>query len=410
MAAVSLGLEFPSCSSGHPKYPHENFRMTLDDWPLYSWTPEPFDSKKPSVLFFNGGPGQSSHGQDWTLEGWNVIYWDQRGVGCSKPNKEEQYYSQEFYSIEGTAKDARKILELYGLDEVSVLAVSYGTAPATVFAHLYPQQTRALVLEGTLFSGARDLHDLSHAQKILIRFFQELPKLEQDRMREWSKIPGITPTWFSRVGYYFLTLNDGLTKMRMFFERLIETGVLEASFFNNFGDRQFEDDPLGFSAVVFSAVACGELSQGIAGSTAGLVVSANELMITEDNSAKQLCSKYGFDRTKDFLAADYPLKKKVIYFQGVLDGATEATQAIEHFKTVPQANATLYLRVDGGHSPLLGEITDRYSNQPNLQVRYRDYLKSALLGIDPDVSAENSKVWKVTRRRSPDEICRSCSM
>lgn len=386
---------FGACQKGHPKYSKEHFRITNDEWPLYAWTAEPFDPEKPSVLFFNGGPGQSSHGNDWTLAGWNVIFWDQRGVGCSKPKLNSTYLEQSHYSIEKTADDALKVLELYQLKSVSLLAVSYGTAPATVFAHRYPDLVRSIVLEGTLANGTRELQDLSHAQKILIRFFEDLPKDQQDLLRSWSNLPGISPTWFSRVGYYFLTLNDGLTKLRLFLSRLGELGVPDASFFNNFGGRAFDDDPLDFSAVVFAAIACGELSQGLDGSTSGLIVSDESLLLAEDNSAKQLCARYGFAKTRDFLASEYPVHSKVIYFQGVLDGATEATQAIEHFRSVPQSGASLFLRVDGGHSPLLGEITDRFSNQPNLQQRYRSYLSQALLGETPDLTAENTVVWKL---------------
>ncbi len=389
---------YGACASGHPNFPNEHFRITKEEeWPLYSWTPEPFDPGKPSVLFFNGGPGQSSHGQEWTLPGWNVIFWDQRGVACSKPKSKSAYLDQSRYSIEGTADDALKILELYGISKVSLLAVSYGTAPATVFAHRYPGHVRSLVLEGTLANGTRELHDLAHAQKILIRFFDDLPPDDQTMLRSWSTLPGISPTWFSRLGYYFLTLNDGLTKLGLFLDRLKEMGVPDPSFFDNFGDREFDDDPLGFSAVVFAAVACGELSQGIDGSTSGLVVSNQALVLAEDNGAKRLCAKYGFRKTHDFLAANYPVENKIIYFQGVLDGATEATQAIEHFRSVPQNGASLYLRVDGGHSPLLGEITDRFSNQPHLQERYRGYLSQALYGEDPNLEAENMVIWKLAK-------------
>lgn len=394
---------FGSCKNGHPKFPQEHFRITTDEWPLYAWTTEPFDPEKPSVLFFNGGPGQSSHGQTWTLDGWNVIFWDQRGIACSKPEYLSSYLDQFSYSISGTADDALKVLDLYGLEEVSLLAVSYGTAPATVFAHRFPDRVRSIVLEGTLANGSRELHDLAHAQKILIRFFDDLTQEDQDRLRSWSKLPGISPTWFSRVGYYFLTLNDGLSKFELFLDRLAEMGVPDPSFFNNFGDRAFEDDPLGFSAVVFAAIACGELSQGIDGSTSGLVLTEQSLSPTEDNSAKLLCAKYGVSKKRDFLASNFPIVKPVIYFQGVLDGATEATQAIEHFRQVPQNGASLYLRVDGGHSPLLGEITDGFSNQPSLQQRYRKYLSQALLGEEPDLSAENTAVWKHARSPGPDQ-------
>lgn len=400
---------FGACSNGHPQFPGEHFRITNEAWPLYAWTAEPFDPAKPSVLFFNGGPGQSSHGRDWKLDGWNVIFWDQRGIACSKPESRSAYLDHSNYSISSTADDAVKIVDLFGLQDVSLLAVSYGTAPATVFAHRHPERVRSIVLEGTLANGSRELQDRSHAQKILIRFFDDLSEEKRSQLRAWSKIPGISPTWYSRVGYYFLQLNDGLSKFDLFLDRVAEMGFPDPSFFDNFGEYEFEDDPLGFSAVVFAAIACGELSQDVGGSTSGLIVSDDALLPVEDSRAKPLCAKYGFSRTRDFLAAEYPVETKIIYFQGVLDGATEATQAIEHFHSVPQDEASLYLRVDGGHSPLLGEITDRFSGQMDLQERYRRYLSEALMGEDPDLSAENTVVWKLAKNpgRSPENDKRS---
>lgn len=401
---LPLGEALQSCSTGHPNFPNEHYRRTTEEWPLYAWTADAFDSNLPTVLFFNGGPGQSSHGDDWKIPGWNVIFWDQRGVACSKPKTWETYLDQSQYSIEGTARDARKILDLFEVQTASLLAVSYGTAPATVMAHLFPERVTALVLEGTLSNGGRELQDLAHAQKILVRYFNGLPIAKQNVLRGWATLPGITPTWFSRVGYYFLTLNDGLSKLNLFFERLMELDDLpDVSFFDNFGGREFGDDPLGFSAVTFSAIACGELSQGVEDSTAGLIVGEKEILSVEDNSAKALCTKYGFKKTADFLALNYPVQRKITYFQGVLDGATEAPQAIEHFRSVPQYEANLFLRTDGGHSPLLGEIRDKFPNSPDLQRRYLDYLILALKGEDPDLAVENGAVWKHTKKLRADD-------
>ncbi len=385
-----------SCNNIHPRFQNEISRWTHGQWALYTWTQQPFDSKLPTVLFFNGGPGQSSHGADWTLPGWNVIFWDQRGVGCSKPLSPSQYYDQTSYSSESTAHDAKAILDLYGVKKASLLAVSYGTVPATIFAHKYPDRTQSVVLEGTLFSGEQNLHNSKHAQKVLIHFFNSLPANIKSTLYEWSELEGIIPTWYSRVGYYFLTLNDGLSKLELFFNQLIQYGNMDTEFFSNFGPREFEDEYFGFSAVVFSAIACGELSQGVEESHGGLILKRDGFYRAEDNGSKNLCKKYKFTTTLDYIASQFPVHVPVTYFQGVLDSATEATHAVSHFKSVPQKQAYLYLRTNGGHSPLLEDLFDPYSKNEKLKTRYTQYLQQALLGKQINFKDNDDRVWKWT--------------
>lgn len=52
--------------------------------------PRPLDPQKPTVLYFYGGPGGSSLGTPLheAIPDFNVIYFDQRGTGLSKPTNQ----------------------------------------------------------------------------------------------------------------------------------------------------------------------------------------------------------------------------------------------------------------------------------------------------------------------------------
>lgn len=385
------------CEHGHPAYAQQEYFHWVESgpWELYAWTRKPFDPTLPTVLFFNGGPGQSSHGSEWDIPGWNLIFWDQRGVGCSKPKNELQYLDNGSYSIEGTAEDAKAILKYFGVSKASLYGVSYGTAPATVLASKHPQLVRAVVLEGTLYSGAESLHNSPFRQNILKSYFRNLDPELKDTIQIWSYDSELHTAWFSRLGFYFMGFNDGLKKFTDFLKAIKESDSFSPGFFNNFGPRAFEDEELGFSARTYAAIACQELSQGSDKTFGGLQIKNKTLHKVEDLPAKSLCR--GIAARKNFEARHFPIDVPVTYFQGAHDGATSADQAILHFKHVAKGAKVLNLLKEGGHTPLSGDLFDPFSGDESLKQTYMRMLTSALLG-EPSAWSVEHKNWIQVRR------------
>jgi pimeloyl-ACP methyl ester carboxylesterase len=111
---------------------------------------------KPTILYFEGGPAgvsatRAQFFKDQSLAlGANIIAFEVRGVSCSRPASEEIYRDPSFYSALYITADAKKLIDHLGLQDVLVYGLSYGTLPARLFGYFYPENTKALLLEGTL--------------------------------------------------------------------------------------------------------------------------------------------------------------------------------------------------------------------------------------------------------------------
>jgi proline iminopeptidase len=390
----------PYCQNGNPEYEGELFRwVQTSRWPMYTWTKKPFNSSLPTVLFFNGGPGQTSHGGDWTLAGWNVIFFDQLGISCSKPAHRQKYLDTKNYSSDATAEDALQILNAYGVEKASLLGVSYGTVPATIMTHSYPHRVKSLVLEGTLYAGGAELHEASYRRQLLTSFFESLPEPIRVRLESWSEIPGMPSAWFGRVGFYFLNLNQGLEKFRVFLDSLLNANSPpNAVFLEAFGPQSFVDIEHGASAVVFAALACRELGLGMPSMKQGSAIISKHIVAVSDDPSAVLCRNYMVHKAHHlFLATDYSIKQiPVTYFQGADDGATVFPLAFKHFKSVVEQGtfAQFLLRRKGGHSPLLSEVVGGYVD-PEISRRYGQYLVQALAGQSVVFTKEDSSEWQL---------------
>lgn len=108
------------------------------------------------VMFVHGGPGGGFSDKDkrfFNLKKFNVILFDQRGSGRSKP----------FASLNGNttfklAEDMRKLLGYLKIDKIILFGGSWGSTLSLVYAIRYPETVIGMVLRG-IFLGSNEEND-----------------------------------------------------------------------------------------------------------------------------------------------------------------------------------------------------------------------------------------------------------
>ncbi|GIL16582.1 MAG: hypothetical protein BroJett040_03330 [Oligoflexia bacterium] len=326
---------------------------------IYAWTFEPFNSNKPTVLVFFGGPGSSAHDskeQYQYLKDWNIILFDQRGVACSRPETATLIDDHNYYRSESIARDGAEILKSFGAHQVSIWGHSYGTVPATIFASFFPEKTRALILEGVIYDGGPALWQPPHKLKLIQKFFNQLPANLKVRILQLSAHPQLDPFWFSDLVKYLMYSKD--------WEKLtthVLTGFFEQeeasliSMLQGYGrgseERSRSEDSEEFGAFTFLHIACREFDARQEYANRLAYFDKGRLYPAKYTAYADECEKRKIP-IKLYRATDYPLTVPVYYFNGTTDGATEAPAAIRHYKNVAQGPAQLFLVQDSGHVPV----------------------------------------------------------
>ncbi|MBF4517357.1 alpha/beta hydrolase [Flavobacterium sp. ANB] len=109
------------------------------------------NTKDKAVVFVHGGPsGNSTLFEGTTAQkladtGFYVIVYDRRGEGRSTDLNAKFTYEEAF-------QDLNSILKENHLQQVILLAHSFGGLVATLYAEKYPQNVSSLILAGALFS------------------------------------------------------------------------------------------------------------------------------------------------------------------------------------------------------------------------------------------------------------------
>ncbi|HWU42032.1 MAG TPA: alpha/beta fold hydrolase, partial [Bdellovibrio sp.] len=313
-------------------------------------------------------------------------FFEQRGNSCSRPPTAEQYLNRHFYSSENTARDIDEIRKSLGLQKISVYGVSYGTIPAHLYSALFKDSTRAVVLEGVIFkSDDLTLIENPRRRKILQSFFNSLPANMQLRILEVSQQSGISPHWFSNVGQWMLYLDHPIKTYRNFLDNILWNDDSLGSLLSSFEEGPLQDPDFGFSQVMMNMLACQELGMNSANTGFYSVFSGSKLVAETNSSLREKhCAPLGFQSNEVatiFKASEHPLSVPVTYFQGTLDGATAAPQAVHSFKKAALGPAQLILVKKGGHTPLLGALSSGFESGPAIDLR-KKVLSSALQGQD----------------------------
>lgn len=120
---------------------------------LFYFTVKKFDSKKPSILFIEGGPGglalkpHETHKR--VLANFNVVYFHIRGGGCSQLPNDAKF--DPLINSDLVVEDMEAIRKNLGIDQWhAVYGTSYGTEPARIYAHKNPTAMQMILLDGTV--------------------------------------------------------------------------------------------------------------------------------------------------------------------------------------------------------------------------------------------------------------------
>lgn len=335
---------------------------------IYAYTLKPLNAQIPTLLFFMGGPGSSSRTIHFDLPETNILYFESRGVSCSRPALVDEFYNPAFYSSETIAHDAREIVKALNLSMVSVYGHSYGTIAATIFASQFPELTKNLILEGVMSQADQRLIQSSLKQKYLQQLFDSLDSRMQDQIITLGSETA-PANWFSKVGSMMLYLNEGIESYKRFLNVVLnsdEENIKRA--INNFY-YEGEDDPLYFSSITLGMLACQETAVTQKDLSTYLVFdNKRKLHYDHDNSfSEKYCKPLNITgpRGDVYRATQYPVQVPVFYLLGETDGATDLEQGQYHYYHVPQKERYLLMMKQGGHLPSLGFIKDNRPCDPN---------------------------------------------
>jgi proline iminopeptidase len=378
-----------------------------------------FDSKLPTVINFDGGSGANSHGWPKYLKSFNELHFDQRGIGCSRPESLELYKSPSFYSSENNARDANEIRKHLGLAKVSVWGGSYGTVPATIFGHLFPEATTAVALEGVLFSGETQ-ESSKVVNHLLKKIWPQLPSATKDAMKVYFSAPEmiVSLDLTTRMAMYSNDAVKTLTALLLNYfpspdkikkeeaDKIFKPGIIQRSFFetdkistlDQFNNTVLNCKELHVTSMVYTLF--GYIKDDKSNTYPMEFVPYKVV----DN--KESCN--ALEASPDpvlYSAAHFPISVPVTYFQGNWDGATSAAGAVNHYKKVPKAQKQLLIAVKGGHSPNIKSLMDSDPDRRNAQVQA---FEKALLGeiiTQDDVkklnATQNEVKWTSTFKTEP---------
>lgn len=375
-----------------PQHPHEwpyPFRYTKihkrsspsNPLHIFSWTKAIFDPQKPSLIYITGGPGESAHQSYFELTGWNLIFFDMRGIACSRWKDRLSIASYQSFSSQLIADDMEQIRLDYKIKKWSIYATSYGTIPATIYAHKYSKSIHKLVLEGTIFEGGSRLLSSKRFKYLLQTFFDQLPITFKQKIISLSNEPDINPHWFSAAGLMMFYLDSSFNVFNQFLAQTLvadKNSVLLNSFIRA-PDLSFND--LNFSTYFMAMIGCQELGLNLDHIGPYLVFKQNQLIPSSfnpyrDNLCKPLLPK-SYIPSKLYSALDYPAQVNTVYIQGEHDGATTADHAFRHYNQWASRSKKILLAKEGGHLPFSANLTSNFISPHEKNVKNK--LLNALL-------------------------------
>jgi proline iminopeptidase len=325
---------------------------------VYGWFQNGYSAAKPTLVYLTGGPGLGVHWrtpliQEGESAEFNLLLVDPRGAACSRPRSYKEYLTPEFYSSENVAMDLEEIRKKLNIEKWSVLGVSYGTMPATIYGSMFPEHTRSILLEGVTYD-TETLWTHKRRKAILNEIFEAQSDVVQERIKTIEKT-GVEASWFFIWAKSELLYNKGYKSLSNNLARLSKLSDYEAfvAFLKNEYDPSNvgpRDERFVMNHVPYHMIACQEMGvldyEGYLGwSASGEIVGVNNPSIVEN------CNKVHASSKIPYSALRYPLNVPTFYFQGGNDSATEPEGALSHFHNVARSSKQFFLMENGGHNP-----------------------------------------------------------
>ncbi len=336
---------------------------------IYSYLKKPFDPNQPSLIFFPGGPGATPRGSEFDLPGINVIFFESRGMGCSRPSDPKIFLNKNFYSTEKTVQDVLQILSDYNIKKAFIYGHSYGTVSASLFASLHPEYTEKLILEGVIGTGAIGIWNSEIRKSNLQDTFKSLNSDDQNKILAFSRNGKLPSNWYSNIGTMMSYLDNGFEIYKDFLHNILtmeEDSFI--SFVNNFYTEKgfIATNPLDASdgEVVFGMLTCQELGALDPKASFYLNFDNNKLLQWDhDNKTKkQYCDplqiKHEIAKHKKDLLFNSKIIVPIIYLVGENDGATDILEGTLHLKNRARGSYKFLTLERGGHLPNLGALKD----------------------------------------------------
>jgi proline iminopeptidase len=160
------------------------------------------------VLFFHGGPGggfSDKHKTSFNPKKHNVLFFDQRGSGKSKP-----FASIENNTTQDLISDAKKLLDFVGFKKVYVFGGSWGSTLALLFAIEYPKLVTGLLLRGIFLASKDEMVSYYYPGPAVKFFFPEV----------WERFISLVPEnkRSKTVEYYLEKMLNGPDREKYLYE------------------------------------------------------------------------------------------------------------------------------------------------------------------------------------------------
>lgn len=354
---------------------------------IYSYFTTGFDPKKPTYVLFTGGPGQHSHLQAsnkfsfYGTLGYNFLMFDQRGIAFSRMENEDLAKDARNISSEATARDVITILDRLGISKISVYGASYGTIPATIFAHLFPERTTALILEGVVYDGWNGVMGGKNIPGQIQKYYDSFSSELKTRINELIETKKISAFWFPMMvrgfmmqyGSYYLPLfkeaiHEALIVRKLDSDQAIGMvyGELSAKAFSAGITPEAQANALKWYKLMEHNDKCKTIADSddlnhllmLKEFDAGLdnvysVFSLNNGKITpvpHSNYAPFL-NDFTNMTFSSYSASNYKVKVPTFYIQGTADGATAAPGASLHYKNAAIGPAQILFFKGSSHMP-----------------------------------------------------------
>ena len=361
---------------------------------IYTYTKKRFDPGMPTLVYIVGGPGGTPRGTEFQLPNSNVLFFDQRGTACSRPETRNQFVNPHFYSSENTAHDILMILDSYQINKAVIYGHSYGTIPGTIFASKYPARVEHLILEGVVFHADATLWDAPRRKTNIERFFYSMSLAEQRKVLAISARSDVPKYWFSFMGRIMLASGGFASKFRTFLDQTLfqssdnqnETDHSFVEMMNNVVpkiDPNAPDEEFFYGDVTMGMLGCQEMN--MADPDLGELIFENGHLVNDKINLERIsiCSPLGLDQvTGDFYRAEqYPFVTPVTYLLGEEDSLTVIDQGIAHFKNSESLNKQMLIMSEGGHMPNLDQLMEASlaDQTPESQKHYRQQLNEQVI-------------------------------